>query len=182
MKKGDCFLCPGEKASTLYYITSAKGKKCWALRIYYGPEQVQALNFDKQYDKELPDDIICLRSDTYKKLRELITSYVDKMHSFLCENAMKQKQELRINHSYVYRGYIYTLREFNDGKWCYDLFRIEPENVCSKWTGCGSIDLDCSIYPISDENVKKVKIMLEKLQKDSFELIYRNKKQIFTEK
>ena len=182
MKKGDCFLCPGEKASTLYYITSAKGKKCWALSIYYGPEQVQALNFDKQYDKELPDDIICLRSDTYKKLRELITSYVDKMHSFLCENAMKQKQELRINHSYVYRGYIYTLREFNDGKWCYDLFRIEPENVCSKWTGCGSIDLDCSIYPISDENVKKVKIMLEKLQKESFELIYRNKKQIFTEK
>ena len=176
MKKGDCFLCPGEKESTLYYITSAKGKKCWALRIYYGPDQVQALNIDEQYNKELPNDIICLRSNTYKKLKDLINSYVDKMHSFLYENAMKQKQELKINQSYVYRGYIHTLRKFVNGRWYYDLFRIEPENVCSKWTGDGSIDLDDSIYPISEENVEKVQLMLDDLQKESFELIYKNKK------
>ena len=69
MKKGDCFLCPGEKCRTLYYLTDIKGSKCWALSIFINQNTVQAMDWIHEYNADFPDDIIMLPSTMYDTIK-----------------------------------------------------------------------------------------------------------------
>ena len=72
MKKNDCFLMKGSNDSepmTLYYITDMYSDKIRALSICIKDDMVQGLEYDSEYDNEIPEDAIMLPSNTYDHVK-----------------------------------------------------------------------------------------------------------------
>ena len=172
MKKGDCILCPGEKERTLYYITNVRGDKCEALKIYISSAQIQALDYPNEYDIDLPDNVVFLPSDTYKKVKGIIKEYVIKMRGIIKKEVIRGDFEIIAGYTYTQRGFIYTMDHIEDNRWYYKVFRIEEEFVSPHWTGNASIDsLKDYLLPISEKTIDKVLRLYNSLQKDITDIL-----------
>ena len=157
MKKGDCFLYPGEKYQKLYYITEVNGNKCRALSIYINKDTVQAIDCDSEYDLDLPDDIVMLDTSMYNEIKSLMRNCMDDMYKVLWEEALEVDFELEVGALYTDGAYIYRMMEIKENRWHYKLFRIEIENISYNWSGdCCIDDAKRGLRPITDQTLKKV--------------------------
>ncbi len=165
MIKGDCFLCSGETQRTLYYITDVRGNKCDALSIYISPTQIQGLEYDSEYDIDLPDNIIVMPTTMYKTIKQLMRECVDDIHKILKSEALDVECEIEANSRYTDGNYIYTMTLLKEGRWHYNLFRVECENISPDWTGDAKAD-DFKDYlrPITNDTFEKVQQCFSNLQ------------------
>ena len=157
MKKGDCILCLGENFRTLYYLTDIKGNKCWALSIFVNENTVQALDWIREYNADMPDDIIMLPSMTYDTIKQLMLDCIDDMHKILWDEALDIDFELEVGALYTNGAYIYRMMEIKEDRWHYKLFRIESENISYNWSGNAALDsAKRGLRPITDDTLTKV--------------------------
>ena len=160
MKKGDCFIMKGSNINepmTLYYITEEYDDKLRALSICIKNEMVQGLDYDNEYDNDIPEEAVILPPDTYSQVKELMKMFLKETKTFIGKRIKQGDFELQVGHHY-YDGYIYTITEIGEKRAKYNLFRLEEENISPYWTGDGNIDsLTDHCVPISDEVYKEVK-------------------------
>lgn len=167
MKKGDCFLCPGEKCRTLYYLTDVKDDKCWALSIFVNPNTVQALDWIRDYNIDVPDDIIMLPSTMYDTIKKVMQECMEDMYKILQDEALRIDFEVEVGALYTDGCSIHRVTEkkddeFGHTKWHYKLFRIDNENISMNWGGSSPADSYKShILPIREETLNKVKARFE---------------------
>ena len=167
MKKGDCFLCPGEKCRTLYYITDVKGSKCWALSIFVNQNTVQAMDWIQEYDADLPDDIINLPPSMYDTIKQVMQECMADMHKTLQEEALRVDFDIEVGALYTDGCSIHRVTEMKDDefghtKWHYKLFRIDTENISMNWGGSSPADsYKNHILPITEDTLEKVKARFE---------------------
>ena len=129
MKKGDCFLCPGEKCRTLYYITDVDGSKLWALSVFINQNTVQAMDWIREYDANLPDNIIMLPPSMYDTIKQAMQECMEDMHKTLQEEALRVDFDIEVGALYTNGCSIHRVTEMKDDefghtKWHYKLFRI----------------------------------------------------------
>ena len=164
MKKGDCFLCQGEKCRTLYYLTDVYGDKCMALSIYINKDAVQAIECESEYDLDLPNDIVMLPSSMYDTIKQSMLECIEDMHKVLWDEALDVDFELEAGALYSDGAYIYRMMEIKEDRWHYRLFRIESENISYNWSGNAAIDsAKRGLKPITEETLGKVMKRFEEL-------------------
>lgn len=157
MVKGDCFLCPGEKCRTLYYLTDVYGNKCKAMSIFINQNTVQAMEWENEYNLDLPNDIVMLPSTMYDTIKQLMLDCIDDMHKVLWDEALDIDFELEVGALYTDGAYIYRMMEIKEGKWHYKLFRIERENISYNWSGSSPLDsAKRGLRLITDDTLAKV--------------------------
>lgn len=155
--EGDCFLLPGDKCRTLYYITEARDNKCEALSIFIDQNTVRALAYADEYALELPDDIIMLPSSIYDAIKQLMLDCVDDMHKVLWNEALDIDFGLEPGALYTDGANIYRVLEMKDGRWYYDIFRIGEDFIVNNWSGDTSKDASASgLKPITEATLDKV--------------------------
>lgn len=165
MKKGDCFLCPGEKCRTLYYLTDVDGDKCSALTIYINQNTIQAMEWEDEFELDFPEDIIMMPSSMYDTIKQLMLDCIDDMHKILWDEALDIEFEIEPNALYTDGSYIYRMTEIKEDRWHYKLFRIERENISYNWNGNENVDTTKrGKRPITDETLGKVQKRFEVLQ------------------
>lgn len=162
MKKGDCFLCPGEKCRTLYYLTEVNGGKCRALSIVVNQDTVQALDWIREYDAIFPDDIIMLPSTMYDTIKKVMQECMEDMHKILQDEALRIDFDIEVGALYTDGCSINRVTEMKDDefghtKWHYKLFRIDNENISMNWSGSAPVDSYKSHrLPITEETLDKL--------------------------
>ena len=142
---------------TLYYITDEYDDKICALSICVKNQMVQGLDYDNEYDNDIPEKAVILPPDTYSTVKELMKTFLKETKTFIEERIEQGDFELQVGHHY-YDGYIYTITEIGETRAKYNLFRLEEENISPYWTGDGNIDslIDYCV-PISDDVYKEVR-------------------------
>lgn len=159
MKKNDCFLMKGSNDSepmTLYYITDMYSDKIRALSICIKDDMVQGLEYDSEYDNEIPEDAIMLPSNTYDHVKNEMNNFLREAKSFIEKNLIEGEPKLQIGGHY-YDGYIHTVTEIGKKRTKYNLFRLEPVNISPIWTGnCLTEDIVKRSMQISDETYFEV--------------------------
>lgn len=162
MQKGDCFLCPGEKERTLYYITEITRNRCKALSIYINHNTVQAMDWIREYDIILPKDIRMMPSSMYETIKKLMLECMEDMHKILQKEALRVDFDIEIGKLYTERGAIHRIIElkedkFGHSKWHYKLFRIDRENISMNWGGSSpSESYKNHILPITENTLLKI--------------------------
>jgi len=160
MKKGDCFIMKGSTINdpmTLYYITDEYDDKLCALSICINNQMVQGLDYDNEYDNDIPEEAVVLSPDTYSHVKESMKVFLKETKSFIEENIEQGDFELQVGHHY-YDGYIHTITEIGETRAKYNLFRLEEENISPYWTGDGNIDtLHKYCLPIPEKVYQDVK-------------------------
>lgn len=171
MRKNDCFLMQGASINepmTLYYITDMKKDKIRALCICIRDEMVQGLEYDSEYDNDIPEEAIPLPAVTYQNVKAAMLSFLKEIRSFIGKNLIEGEFTIEIGRHY-YDGYIRTITEIGETRLKYKLFRLEEENISPCWSGNALIDsIKNRCLPISDstfdEVVHKYKCFVTKLR------------------
>ena len=157
MKKGDCFLCSGEKCRTLYYLTSIDKEKSTALSIYIDQNTVRAWEYADEYGLDFPNDIVMQPSSAYNTIKQLMLNCIDDMHNVLYDEALKIDFELEAGALYTDGEYIYRMLEIKEDRWHYKLFRIEREEISNNWSGNSALDTaKRGLRPITEKTLIKV--------------------------
>lgn len=175
MTKKECFLMQGASINepmTLYYITDIKKDKIRALSICISDEMVQGLEYDSEYDNDIPEEAIPLPTVTYQNVRTAMLSFLKEIKSFIEENLMEGDFTIEIGRHY-YDGYIHTITEIGETRLKYKLFRLEEENISPCWSGDAFIDsIQNRCLPISDctfdEVIHKYECFVAKLRHELY--------------
>lgn len=160
MKRGDCFIMKGSTINepmTLYYITDEYADKLRALRVCINHKMVQGLDYDDEYDNDIPEEAVMLPPNTYSMVRESMKKFLNETKAYIESNIEQGDFKLQVGKHY-YDGYIHTITEIGETRANYNLFRLEEENISPFWTGDGNIDsLESHCVPISEIVFQEVK-------------------------
>lgn len=154
LKKGDCILMKGttiNEPMTLYHITDITDAKIHGLRIYIHDNMVQGLDFDSEYDYDIPKKAILLPEGTYQRVKESMKRFVMETETFLRTNCNNGSFKVKVGGHYLER-YLETITDIEGNRTKYRLFRIESENISPCWSGEGFVDtLEEYGIEVSDE-------------------------------
>lgn len=181
MKKNDCFLMQGSSINqpmTLYYITNISKDKIHTLSIYIHDNMVQGLEYESEYDNNIPPNAIPLPSETYQNVKNAMISFLKEIKNFIEGNLLKGNFQIEIGKHY-YDGYIHTITEIGERRIKSKLFRLENENISPDWSEDAFIEsISNNCLPISDQTfgevVHKYKDFVSKLRNE----LYKEKERI----
>lgn len=159
MKKDDCFLMRGASITepmTVYCITGMKKDKIWARTLSVSDNSVDGWPTSREYDGPIPEDAILLPPDSWQWGKNQMLSFIDEIYGYLRKKTSKRKSKVFVGGRYIGHSGICTIKNMDEEKIKYRLFRLDEDNISPKWTGEYPLKNFEGRYAVSEEVYNEV--------------------------
>jgi len=159
MKKNDCILMMGSDTNqpmTLYQVKDIHEDKISARYISITDIMVYGTPVVYEYNNDIPNEAIYMRSDSWQKVKSEMISFVEETRTWLMTEKLNDIKNICIGCHYASTRGVYTVTNIIDNKIRYNMFKLDEDYISPHWTGEAPIDGDKIWHVISEETYKEL--------------------------